>query len=190
MPNNFLFDLLAPFYDHVISPKEDGVLSGPLGLPSKGWMMDTGGGTGRASAALVDQVDHLLICDLSFSMLQTAQEKGIDNLVQASATALPFAEGTFERIMVIDALHHMPEQKETVGEMLRTLKTSGQMLIEEPDIHLFAVKLIALAEKLALMKSHFHNKEEIKEMVESFGAAASIDSDGKGSAWVIAKKQI
>ena len=189
MPNNFLFDLLAPFYDHVISPKEDGVLAGPLGLPSSGWMMDAGGGTGRASASLVGEVEHLLICDLSFSMLQTAQEKGIQNLVQASATALPFADGTFERIMVIDALHHMPEQKKTVGEMLRTLKSSGRMLIEEPDISLFAVKLIALFEKLALMKSYFHKKEEIKEMVESYGAAATMDSDGKGSAWVIAEKK-
>lgn len=190
MPNNFLFDLLAPLYDHVISPKEDGVFSGPLDLPTNGWLMDAGGGTGRASNGLDGQVDHLLICDLSFSMLQTAREKGIRNLVQASATALPFEAGTFDRIMVIDALHHMPDQKDTVGEMLRTLKTSGRMLIEEPDIEIFAVKLIALAEKLALMKSHFHTKEQIKAMVESFGAQASIDSDGKGSAWVIAEKSL
>ena len=189
MPNNFLFDLLAPFYDHVIRPKEDDSLSIPLNLPSDGWMMDAGGGTGRASAMLVEKVEHFLICDLSFSMLQTAQEKGIQNLVQASATALPFAEGTFERIMVIDALHHMPEQNKTVGEMLRTLKTTGRMLIEEPDIRLFAVKLIALFEKIALMKSYFHTEDEIKAMVESYGAVTEIDNDGKGSVWVIAKKK-
>jgi len=189
MPNNFLFDLIAPLYDHVISPKEDNVFSGPLNLPSSGWLMDAGGGTGRASTNLTGEVDHLLICDLSFAMLQAAQEKGIQNLVQASVNALPFEKESFERIMVIDALHHMPQQKDTVGEMLRTLKSNGRMLIEEPDIELFAVKLIALFETLALMKSHFHTKDEIKTMVESFGAQARIDSDGKGSAWVIAEKQ-
>lgn len=190
MPNNFLFDLIAPFYDHVIRPKDGELLPDPLDLPATGWLLDAGGGTGRASSSLIDQTDHLLICDLSFSMLQTAQEKGIKNLVQASATALPFKNETFDRIMVIDALHHMPEQKNTVGEMLRTLKADGRMLIEEPDINLFAVKLIALFEKLALMKSHFHTKDEIKDMVESFGAKAVLDSDGKGSAWVIAEKKM
>jgi demethylmenaquinone methyltransferase/2-methoxy-6-polyprenyl-1,4-benzoquinol methylase len=190
MPNNFLFDLIAPFYDHVIRPKDGDLLPDPLDLPATGWLLDAGGGTGRASSSLIDQTDHLLICDLSFSMLQTAQEKGIKNLVQASATALPFKNETFDRIMVIDALHHMPEQKNTVGEMLRTLKTDGRMLIEEPDINLFAVKLIAMFEKLALMKSHFHTKDEIKDMVESFGAKAVLDSDGKGSAWVIAEKKM
>jgi len=188
MPNNFLFDILAPFYDHVISPKDDNIFTGPLSLPAPGWMLDAGGGTGRASANLTGKVGHLVICDLSFSMLQAAKEKGIENLVQGSAEALPFARNTFERILVIDALHHMPRQKNTVGEMLRTLKEGGRMLIEEPDIHLFAVKLIALFEKLALMRSHFHTKEEIQSMVEAYGAKAELDSDGKGSAWVIAEK--
>jgi demethylmenaquinone methyltransferase/2-methoxy-6-polyprenyl-1,4-benzoquinol methylase len=190
MPNNFLFDILAPFYDHVINPKDGEALAGPLDLPSPGWLLDAGGGTGRASAGLADKVDHIVICDLSFSMLRTAQEKGVKNLVQASVTSLPFAKETFNRIIVIDALHHMPEQKCTVGEMLRTLKSSGRMLIEEPDIHLFAVKIIALFEKMALMRSHFHTGEEIMNMIESYGAHASLGSDGKGSAWVTAKKTV
>jgi SAM-dependent methyltransferase len=186
MPNNFLFDLLGPFYDHVIGPKEPDALHLPLNLPANGWLLDAGGGTGRASLALA--VDHLVICDLSVSMLRQAQAKGIQNLVQASATHLPFAAETFERIMVIDALHHMPDQKDTIGEMIRTLKKSGRLLVEEPDIRLFVVKLIALFEKLALMKSTFHTPEQIKEMAETFGAQAQISSDGKGSAWVMADK--
>ena len=188
MPNNFLFDLLGPIYDRVIQPKAPDAFNQPLKLPTDGWLLDVGGGTGRASSGLKDAVRHMVICDLSTPMLREAQTKGIQNLVQASATHLPFAEETFDRIMVIDALHHMPEQKETVGEILRTLKSSGRLLIEEPDIHLFGVKLIALMEKLALMKSFFHSPDQIKEMAESFGARAQIASDGKGSAWVMADK--
>jgi len=188
MPNNFLFDLLGPFYDHVISPKEAQDLLQPLNLPSNGWLLDAGGGTGRASVRLKEMVGNLVICDLSEPMLREAQSKGIQNLVQASVTHLPFAEETFERIMVIDALHHMPDQKETVGEMLRTLKKNGRLLIEEPDIRLLAVKLIALFEKLALMKSTFNSPLKISQMVEEFGAQAKIASDGKGSAWVMADK--
>ena len=188
MPNNFLFDLLAPFYDHVISPKDSDDLMDPLALPAAGWMLDVGGGTGRASARLKDAIDHMVICDLSYSMLEKAKEKGVTNLVQASSKNLPFSPETFERIMMVDALHHMNDQKGSVEEMLRTLKKGGRILIEEPDIRLFAVKLIALMEKIALMKSYFHTPDEIVEMVASFGLETQLDSDGKGSAWIIADK--
>jgi ubiquinone/menaquinone biosynthesis C-methylase UbiE len=188
MPNNFLFDLIAPLYDHIISPKEQHTLHGPLDLPAEGWLLDAGGGTGRASSALVSQVDHMVIADLSFSMLQSAREKGIPNLVQASSTALPFAAETFSRIMVIDALHHMDDQPGSVAELLRALKPGGRMLIEEPDIAIFGVKLIALMEKLMLMKSHFHTPAEIEEIVASHGLRTQISSDGQASAWVIADK--
>jgi demethylmenaquinone methyltransferase/2-methoxy-6-polyprenyl-1,4-benzoquinol methylase len=188
MPNNFLFDLLAPFYDHMISEKEQDTLRQPLNLPADGWLLDAGGGTGRASSPLVPLVDHMVIADLSFTMLQAAKEKGIPNLVQATSTAMPFAPETFNRIMVIDALHHMEDQNGSVTELLRALKPGGRMLIEEPDINIFGVKLIAVMEKLLMMKSHFHSPAEIAEMVFANGVKTEISSDGNASAWVIADK--
>ena len=187
MPNNFLFDLLAPFYDHIISEKEQDTLHQPLNLPAKGWLLDAGGGTGRASSALVPLVDHMVICDLSLTMLQTAKEKGIANLVQATSNALPFVPEAFSRIMVIDALHHMDDQPGSVTEMLRTLKPGGRMLIEEPDINIFGVKLIAVMEKLMLMKSHFHSPAEIEEIISANGVKTQLASDGKAGAWIIAR---
>lgn len=188
MPNNQLFDLLGPLYDHLFSIRDSEHLHGPLKLPASGWLLDLGGGTGRSSIGLAGQVDQILICDLSMAMLQSAQKKGLTHLVQASATDLPFAADSFERIMVIDALHHMPDQQNTVGEMTRLLKPGGRMLIEEPDIRLFIVKLIALAEKLMLMKSKFHTPTEIQSMAKEYGASASVGTDGKGSAWIMVEK--
>ncbi|MBN2045880.1 MAG: class I SAM-dependent methyltransferase [Anaerolineales bacterium] len=188
MPNNILFDLLGPIYDHVFGVKDTGVFDQPLHLPAEGWLLDLGGGTGRSSAGLDGKVEQIVVCDLSMPMLRKAAGNGHTHRVQASATDLPFAQSTFNRILVVDALHHMPEQRTTTGEMIRTLKPGGRLLIEEPDIRLFAVKLIALMEKVLLMKSHFHTPAEIKEMVESFGAQAKVDTDGRGSAWVMVKK--
>jgi demethylmenaquinone methyltransferase/2-methoxy-6-polyprenyl-1,4-benzoquinol methylase len=90
--------------------------------------------------------------------------------------------------MVIDALHHMDDQPGSVAELVRTLKPGGRMLIEEPDIKIFAVKLIALMEKLMLMKSYFHTPAEIEEIVALHGIKTQIASDGMASAWVIADK--
>jgi demethylmenaquinone methyltransferase/2-methoxy-6-polyprenyl-1,4-benzoquinol methylase len=186
--NNFLFDLLAPFYDRVIRPKEDDQLLALLKLPAKGWMLDAGGGTGRISAGLLSQVDHLVLCDLSFAMLSEAKQKGIANSVQASSKRPPFSAETFERVLVVDALHHFNDQKETISQLLQVLKKGGRMLIEEPDINLFPAKVVALLEKLALMKSYFHTPNEIKAIIDSHGYDAQVESDGSFAAWVITDK--
>jgi demethylmenaquinone methyltransferase/2-methoxy-6-polyprenyl-1,4-benzoquinol methylase len=188
MPNNILFDWLGPFYDHIFGTKDTAAFDEPLALPANGWLLDLGGGTGRSSDGLAGKVDQLVLCDLSMPMLRKASTKDHHHRVQASATHLPFAEGAFNRILVVDALHHMPEQHATTGEMVRTLKSGGRLLIEEPDIRLFAVKLIALMEKVLMMKSYFHTPDEIKGMAESFGTRAAVAADGRGSAWIMVDK--
>ena len=189
MPNNILFDKLGPIYDHLFGAQAEKALADPLKLPAEGWLLDLGGGTGRSSAGLAGLVERTLLCDLSMPMLQEAHAKDFKHVVQASATALPFEDGIFARMMVIDALHHMPAQESTVGEMVRVLEKEGRLLIEEPDIRYFAVKLIALMEKLLLMRSKFHTPDEIRLMAEGHGASARVGGDGKGSAWIMVDKE-
>jgi demethylmenaquinone methyltransferase/2-methoxy-6-polyprenyl-1,4-benzoquinol methylase len=73
--------------------------------------------------------------------------------------------------------------------MVRVLEKEGRLLIEEPDIRYFAVKLIALMEKLLLMRSKFHTPDEIRLMAEGHGASARVGGDGKGSAWIMVDKE-
>ncbi len=56
---------------------------------------------------------------------------------------------------MMDALHHMSFQKQAIGELWRVLKPGGRIVIIEPDIRRFVVKLIAIGEKIILMESHF-----------------------------------
>jgi hypothetical protein len=68
------------------------------------------------------------------------------------------------------------------------LKPGGRLVIEEPDITRFAVKLVALAERLALMGSSFSAPDEICAMIAAHGASARIASDGGFAVWVVAEK--
>jgi demethylmenaquinone methyltransferase/2-methoxy-6-polyprenyl-1,4-benzoquinol methylase len=66
-------------------------------------------------------------------------------------------------------------------------KKGGLLVIEEPDIRTFGVKLIALAEKLLLMRSHFLAPDEIMKLFP-YGEK-SIRAEN-GTAWVVVKKQV
>ena len=182
------FSLLAPLYDRLIGPPNHEKLRDLLQLPSSGWMLDAGGGTGRVSSTLRHLIDHLVVSDLSRHMLQQAQRKGNICSIQAHVERLPFPDGTFERVLVVDALHHFCDQHESLSDLLRVLKPGGRLLIEEPNIHRFVVKGVALAEKLALMRSRFFSPQAIREIIASYGYDASIRDDDRFRAWIFVDK--
>jgi hypothetical protein len=63
-------------------------------------------------------------------------------------------------------------------------------VIEEPDIRTCAVKLVALGEKLALMRSHFLSPIQIASLFQakkSPSARSRIEVEG-WNAWVVIEK--
>jgi demethylmenaquinone methyltransferase/2-methoxy-6-polyprenyl-1,4-benzoquinol methylase len=186
MPDHF--DFLASIYDRVIPPPDPAQLQSLLRLPADGWLLDAGGGTGRVSATVTSLVDGVVISDLSLRMLRQAQAKRGLVPVRAHAERLPFPDACFQRVLVVDALHHFCDQREAVADLVRVLAPGGRLVIEEPDATRFAVKLVALAEKLALMRSRFHTPEAIRDMVGELGCAAAVERDGGFAAWVVVDK--
>ena len=74
--------------------------------------------------------------------------------VQARAEALPFSDGVFERVIVVDALHHFSSRQTALDELTRILSPGGRLLIEEPDLKRLGVKIVAVLEKILMMESH------------------------------------
>lgn len=181
------FDLIAPFYDRVIGPPDSSRLRHLLKLPVNGWLLDAGGGTGRVSCQLNPLIKHAVVSDLSHRMLQKARAKDLCP-VRAHAERLPFDDQCFDRVLVVDALHHFCNQKEAISDLVRVLKTGGRMVIEEPDYNHKGVKILALIEKMLLMRSRFYTPQEIRNMIVSHGISARIETDGKYTAWIISDK--
>jgi demethylmenaquinone methyltransferase/2-methoxy-6-polyprenyl-1,4-benzoquinol methylase len=151
-------------------------------------MLDCGGGTGRVSHRLKNLAGPIVVTDLSRPMLQAAKAKTRLLSVQAHAEALPFPDKQFDRVLVVDALHHFCDAVQAVKELVRVLGHGGRMIIEEPDIRHPLVRVAALLEKMALMRSRFFSPEEIRGMIEACGVPAQIERIGSFAAWIIADK--
>lgn len=181
------FSLLAPFYESFIHPKDPQKLRSLVPDAPQGIMLDAGGGTGRVSQFLRGKAARIVVADGSFQMLREARKKEGMRTIQTWTERFPFQKDCFDCIIMVDALHHVANQAETASELWRVLKPGGRLIIEEPDIHKFGVKLIALAEKLALMRSHFLSTEQIIKLFQGKGSTTYVELEDS-LVWVIIEK--
>ena len=183
------FDLIAPFYDRLFHVPHPEKLVEILALPTSGALLDAGGGTGRVAHTLKPYARQVVVADVSRGMCAQAAAKAHLQALCAPSEQLPFADHTFERILMVDALHHVHHAQTTALELWRVLKPGGRLVIEEPDVRKFYVKIVALLEKLALMRSHFYSPPRIAAFFTGTEARTSIVQDAY-TAWIIAEKPL
>ncbi len=181
------FGILAPHYENFIHLKDPQKIINAAKLPVDGAILDAGGGTGRVTQAFSGMASQLFVADVSLKMLLQASFKHGLLPVCSYTEKLPFPDNYFERVIMVDALHHVKNQVETISEMWRVLEPGGLIVIEEPDIRHFSVKLIAIAEKIGLMRSKFLSPERIRIFFDYPQAKSHIIRD-EPNAWIIVEK--
>jgi ubiquinone/menaquinone biosynthesis C-methylase UbiE len=182
------FGIVAPFYDYFLSRRFPRHLACLLKLPTKGFLLDAGGGTGRVSVHLKPLAKDIVVSDLSFPMLLQAWRKKKLFSVQNFVEWLPFNDNTFDRIIVVDALHHFSDQGQAIRDLIRVLKPGGRMVIEEPDINLLAVKMVAIMEKILRMQSQFLCSSEISYIISEYGLNPRIEKTKNFRTWIVVDK--
>lgn len=188
------FDLIAHWYDRLISrPAEDPLPSLLQAEPGQ-WVLDVGGGTGRNTHALRASGAQVVICDFAEGMVRQARGKGL-SAVRGSVTHLPFKDNSADRILVVDAFHHFvhpsPEfaQRRAVHELLRVLCPGGRLVIEEPDTRHPGTQLIAWMERILLMGSRFWTLEDLVDVFEAAGARTLYAARNRFSALMVFTKE-
>lgn len=178
------FNFLGPIYDLIFGRSNNQEIVKLTDIKDSQCVLDVGGGTGRISVLLKKETAKIIIADSAINMIKQAQDKGIQ-AVNAVSEELPFRDGCFDRIVMVDAFHHVENQEITLNEMWRLLAKDGKIIIEEPNVHNLIVKMIALGEKLLLMRSHFVSPENIADMFQIYPQARTILKMGKGIAWIV-----
>ena len=129
----------------------------------------------------------MCILDVSVGMLREALAKGGFCAGSGMAERLPFRDGAFERIIAIDSFHHFRDHRRAAGELVRVLAPGGRLVIEEPDVRRFAVKLVALGETLTLMRSHFYPPQELTRFFDAPDLRVSLH-EANPNFWLVVDK--
>ena len=111
-----------------------------LGPRRLGRVLDVGCGTGYLGLGLAasDRVERLHASDLSPGMLRRTRENahglGLDvQLVQATATALPYRDGAFDAVVTRGVLHHLHDPVAALREWRRVTGGGPVVVLSEPS---------------------------------------------------------
>jgi SAM-dependent methyltransferase/glycosyltransferase involved in cell wall biosynthesis len=117
------------------------IVARSLGLRPGDLVLDFGAGSCFVSE-LLNRFGYLTVAvDIDHDLLAIGQDRlGLDprcdlkhsRFVAGDGMRLPFRSASFDGIICMNALHHMPDYQETLAEMFRVLKSGGRAVFAEP----------------------------------------------------------
>ena len=102
---------------------------------------DIGAGTGFVAEGLVQRGLHVICVDQSEAMLRELRKKfaDVENVEYrlGDAESLPILDTRLDAVFANMYLHHVEDPAKAIGEMRRTLKPGGRLVITDMDEHSF-----------------------------------------------------
>jgi len=99
-------------------------------------VLDAGCGTGYGSAELARLADSVVGADIAADAVDYAREHyRLPNLrfEQASCTALPHPEASFDLVVAFEVIEHLADWREMLRESRRLLAPGGQFVVSTPN---------------------------------------------------------
>jgi SAM-dependent methyltransferase len=96
--------------------------------------------------------------DLNAERLALAAEKGL-RVVRADGGSLPFADDTFDVVVCMEVLEHVPRMEAVMSEVARVLRPGGRWIISVPGITLRSWYEMKRYHKAFYCDEHEHYRE-------------------------------
>jgi ubiquinone/menaquinone biosynthesis C-methylase UbiE/GNAT superfamily N-acetyltransferase len=135
------YDAVAPAYDRRYENRRFAGIEATLrrfvtAPPDVDTIAEVGCGTGHWLASLADVAGRRVGVDASAAMLAGAHANAPGALlVRAGADRLPLVDGSVDRIICMNALHHFPDCRDFAAEARRIVRPGGGILIVGLDPH-------------------------------------------------------
>jgi ubiquinone/menaquinone biosynthesis C-methylase UbiE len=115
---------------------EERLLLDRIGPPAGLRVLDVGCGDGVMAVRLAAAGAHVTGLDASAAMLAAARHRAGSarvalDLVRGDAAALPFADGSFDRVVSVATLCFSADPARAIGEMARVLTPGGRLVLGE-----------------------------------------------------------
>jgi demethylmenaquinone methyltransferase/2-methoxy-6-polyprenyl-1,4-benzoquinol methylase len=173
------FDRVADLYDLVmpsatIGPLRDGFAFADRRIER---VVDLAGGTGRAANGLAAAGFDPLVVDISPGMLRRAREAGHD-AVRGDAGSLPLRDDAVDAVVVVDALHHLPDPETALAAARAVLRPGGVVVVQEFGPWTARGKALGALERFVGFDSTFWPPAELCALLSAAGFEARIVREG------------
>jgi SAM-dependent methyltransferase len=129
-----------------------------------GRILDAGCGTGGLLKRLADRKAWGI--EIASEGIGLCRRRGLNNVLQASTTALPFRSESFDVVLSIDVIVHqwVPDDVHALREMHRVLVPGGFVLLQ-----VAAYRALWSAHDVATLTRHRYTRDELVEKIEKSG---------------------
>ena len=136
----------------------DDVLREEVGTVNLGMLAEVCCGKGEAFELFESSISKGVGIDVSSSMLQKGQSAFKNtrlHFVQGDATQMPLAADTFDTVMMLGGIHHVPDRSALFQQVFKILKPGGTYVWREPvnDFWLWRI-LRAIVYRLSPILDH------------------------------------
>ena len=185
-----VFDLIAPVYEKIISgaDKTFSILTKIGDFEECDKILDLGGGTGRVSRLFVKKVKEVVVLDASLGMVESCKKHQDISCVLGKAENIPFGDGYFDKVIIIDAFHHFQDQEKAVREIRRVLRKNGKVIIEELNFKEPVKWLVEKLERIVGAKSRLLPPELLAEFFEKDQFKTTLFGKTKTTYYLVGEK--
>lgn len=133
-------------------------------------LLDVGCGTG---AVMKEATKFASPVGLDFTLLalDKCRLRGLDHLVQGDATAVPFADESFDAIVGLDIFEHVEEDRCAIDEAFRALRPGGVLVLSVP-----AFRALWGPHDVALHHFRRYRLREVEDMLRHAGFTVEVAS--------------